>query len=138
MLKTLLLVLQNEIELGGEEVSMSPRYQAPPHPPQSTMHSTNSSVQNSSAAFGQATVGHGSRAGHSDQTKNSVFSNALSSPIRQTLQSYHLPQGSECYPDGVLHDGNGSQNPESNQNKDHNSNVSSMDMHSDSPAHDSY
>jgi len=135
----LLLAMQHEIEFGGEEVSMSPRYQSPPqHPPQSTMHGTNTSSQTSSVSFGQATAGHGSRAGQADQTKNSVFSNALSSPIRRTLQSYHLPQGGECYPDGVLHAGNGSRNPESNQNKDPNSNDSSMDMHSDSPAHDSY
>ncbi|ONK80824.1 uncharacterized protein A4U43_C01F22180 [Asparagus officinalis] len=112
--------LQHEIDYGGEDSSISPRYQA-------------------SASFAQATsAGLGHRAAHIDQTKNSVFSNALSSPVRRSLQSYHLPQGGgESYPDA----GNGSRNHESNsfnQNKDPNSNDSSMDMHSDSPSHDSY
>jgi len=134
--------LQHEMENYGEDSSMSPRYQAPQqHPLHSAMHNTNSSIQISSGSFGQATAGHGSRAGHIDQTKNSVFSNALSSPVRRTLQSYHLPEGGESFPDGVLHAGNDSRNHEANafnQNKDPNSNDSSMDMHSDSPAHDSY
>lgn len=141
-LRSLLFVLQHELEYGGDDGAMSPRYQAPnQHPPHSTIHSTNSNVHTPSGSLGQATVGHGSRAGHIDQAKNSFFSNALSSPIRRSLQSYHLSQGSEGYPDGASPAENGSRNPESNsfnQTKDPGSNDSSMDMHSDSPAHDSY
>lgn len=58
-----------------------------------------------------------------------VFSNALSSPIRRSLQPYHLEQGGDAgyFANGVSRD----VNPTA-------SNDSSMDMHSDSPAHDSY
>lgn len=134
--------LQHEIEYGGEDAAMSPRYQVPQQNPQSAMHGTNPSMQTSSGSFGHTTAGHGSRTGHIDQAKNSaVFSNALSSPIRRTLQSYHLQREGESYPDSVLQAGNESRSNESNsfnQNKDPNSNDSSMDMHSDSPPHESF
>jgi hypothetical protein len=64
------------------------------------------------------------------QSKNSmVFSNALSSPVRRSLQPYHLEQGGDTgyFVNGVNRD----TNPTA-------SNDSSMDMHSDSPAHDSF
>ncbi|KAJ8770102.1 hypothetical protein K2173_011184 [Erythroxylum novogranatense] len=60
---------------------------------------------------------------HCDQqTKNAVFSNALSSPIRRSLQNYHIAQGGyypACGP------------PSGNQNREPNplsSNDSSMDI----------
>lgn len=64
------------------------------------------------------------------QSKNSaVFSNALSSPVRRSLQPFHLEQGGDAgyFANGVNRDQNSTA-----------SNDSSMDMHSDSPAHDSY
>ncbi|KAK9159874.1 hypothetical protein Syun_006215 [Stephania yunnanensis] len=60
------------------------------------MHTMNSSGHVSSGSFGPATIGQGHhRPGYPDpQAKNSVFSNALSSPVRRSLQHYHLAQGS--------------------------------------------
>ncbi|GJM98999.1 hypothetical protein PR202_ga16055 [Eleusine coracana subsp. coracana] len=64
------------------------------------------------------------------QSKNSmVFSNALSSPIRRSLQPYHLEQGGDT--GYFANSGNRDMNPTA-------SNDSFMDMHSDSPAHDSF
>ncbi|KAH7565946.1 hypothetical protein JRO89_XS08G0043500 [Xanthoceras sorbifolium] len=84
-----------------------------------------------------AAVGPGVRSGQPDQQpKNSVFSNALSSPVRRSLQHYHLTQGGYQMPTG-----NGHRNSEPNnahhQNRDANSPSSeSMDMHADSPGHE--
>ncbi|KAJ0971297.1 hypothetical protein J5N97_019256 [Dioscorea zingiberensis] len=121
--------MQNEITYGGEDVSMSPRL-----PPQ---HQYPQSMQPASG-FPLPSVGLSLRTNLSDQTKNSVFSNALSSPIRRSLQPYHLAQG------GENPDGNGTKNHELNtsgQTREHTSFGStdtSMDMHSDSPIHESY
>ncbi|KAK6938245.1 hypothetical protein RJ641_031753 [Dillenia turbinata] len=133
----------NEIEY-GEEPSMSPR--APPlqQPSQPTMHFTNSAMLLPPGSSGLATTAHGPRSEHGDhQPKNSVFSNALSSPVRRSLQHYHIPQGG-YFPSGGVVPGNGVRNNESNmfqqQNRDSNplsSNDSSMDMHADSPGHES-
>ncbi|KAK8652740.1 hypothetical protein V6N13_126765 [Hibiscus sabdariffa] len=123
--------LQNELEYGGEEPPMSPR------PPLQHPHSQNPTQLNSLGApvssnpFSSAMVGQGVRSGE-NQVKNSVFSNALSSPVRRSLQHYHLAQGG--------HNSNNVQsslNPHQ-QNRDANSPSSNdcMDMHSDSPAHD--
>ncbi|PIN26883.1 hypothetical protein CDL12_00376 [Handroanthus impetiginosus] len=100
-------------------------------PSQTGPHSTYSGTQVSSNAFGSATIGQEPRSGNSDQTKNSGFSNALASPVRRSLQNYHLSPG-----------GNYTRSSESNCNqiRDPNpqsSNDTSMDMHADSPGHDS-
>uniref|UniRef100_G3MSJ3 Uncharacterized protein n=1 Tax=Amblyomma maculatum TaxID=34609 RepID=G3MSJ3_AMBMU len=98
--------LQHEMDCEGEDTPMSLRSQAPHHLSQPTVHNT--SLQPSLGSFAQATVGLAPRASHIDQAKNSVFSNALSSPIRRSLQSCHLPQEGEYYPDNDLDTGNGS------------------------------
>ncbi|OWM82280.1 uncharacterized protein LOC116209503 [Punica granatum] len=61
--------------------------------------------------------------------KNPVFSNALSSPVRRSLQNYHLtPRSNEnSYPPQHQHQGS----------RETNSNDSAMDMHADSPGQDS-
>ncbi|XP_010925339.1 uncharacterized protein [Elaeis guineensis] len=131
--------LQNEIDYGGEDASMSPRLQFPCHP-QTTMHFTNPNIQASSGVSGPATVVIAPRTGHSDQMKNSIFSNALSSPVCSSLQPYD----GGYYPSGAVLNGSGTRNHEvvfPNQSRDSNSlnfNDSSMDMHSDSPPHESY
>ncbi|KAJ6814713.1 uncharacterized protein M6B38_137885 [Iris pallida] len=84
--------IQNEIDYGGEDAAMSPRLHHPQQSPPATMHFPNSGTQATSGMFGQAAVGLAPRPIHSDQTKNSVFSNALSSPVRRSLQPYHLAQ----------------------------------------------
>ncbi|GFP93317.1 hypothetical protein PHJA_001476100 [Phtheirospermum japonicum] len=112
--------LQNELDHGLDEPPPSPRL--PPQQqqqPQTLMQLPHSGPLISSNAFGPATHG---------QTKSSVFSNALSSPVRQSLQNYHLSQGGY------------SSNNATNQTRDNNplsSNDTSMDMHADSPSHDS-
>ncbi|XP_058074826.1 uncharacterized protein LOC131223428 [Magnolia sinica] len=136
--------LQNELDYGGEDPSMSPRLQHQHQHHQTAMHSINSSLQATSGSFGQAATGQGLRSGHSDQTKNSVFSNALSSPVRRSLQPFHFAQGG-YYPNNVLQPGNGAaRNQEMNfphPNRESNSlssNDSSMDMHADSPNQEPY
>ncbi|KAG7025059.1 hypothetical protein SDJN02_13882, partial [Cucurbita argyrosperma subsp. argyrosperma] len=140
-------VKQNELDYCGEEPSMSPRAAAvhQHQHAQPTMQFTNSSFP-ASGLSAQATTGQGSRTEHSDNhSKSSVFSNALSSPIRRSLQQYHIAQEAH-YPNSGTSGGNGAtRNNEPNflqhQNADPNSvssNDSSMDMHADSPAHDSH
>ncbi|KAF6146381.1 hypothetical protein GIB67_020475 [Kingdonia uniflora] len=119
--------LQNELDYSGEEPSMSPR------PP---------STHVSSGSFGPGAIGQIPRPGHPDhQAKNSVFSNALSSPVRRSLQNYHIEQGGGG--GGGYYTNNppppGPRNNESNSQRETNSissNDSSMDMH-ESPGHDS-
>ncbi|KAL2528080.1 hypothetical protein Fot_20778 [Forsythia ovata] len=125
-----LAYIQNELDYGTEE------------PPQSAMQSTHSGTPVSSNSFGPATFGQGLRSGNSDnQTKNSVFSNALSSPVRRTLQHYHLTHGSS-HTNNIIPSVNGQRNNENtcHPGRDPNppsSNDTSMDMHADSPGHDS-
>ncbi|PSS17445.1 Ubiquitin-like modifier-activating enzyme [Actinidia chinensis var. chinensis] len=137
----ILTYLQTELDCCGEEPSMSPR--APPqnHHSQPTMHLTNSGFPVSSGSSSAPNTGLGFQTEHSDpQPKNYVFSNALSSPVRRSLQNYHISQGGYD-PTGVQSSANGFRNTETNlmqhQNRDSNSiNDSSMDMHSDSPSHE--
>ncbi|KAF2297518.1 hypothetical protein GH714_024919 [Hevea brasiliensis] len=87
------------------------------------------------SSSGPITAGQGTRTEHCDQQpKNSVFSNALSSPVRRSLQNYHIAQDS-YYPPGGPPSGNGTRSNEPNflqhQNRDPNpvsSNDSSMDI----------
>ncbi|XP_072993690.1 uncharacterized protein [Typha latifolia] len=137
--------IQNEIDYGGEDASISPRSLFPTQHSQSTTLFTNSSNQPTSGSFVQTTMGLAPRSSlFSDQSKNSVFSNALSSPVRRSLQPYHLAQGGGYCANGVMHTGNGGRNHElssPSNNRESNSassNDSSMDMHSDSPTHGSY
>ena len=101
--------LQNELEYGSEE---SPSPVSPRHSIQQNSQAanqTNIGAAISSNAFGSTVAGQGIRTGQTDQAKNSVFSNALSSPIRRSLQPYHLAQGSS--PSGnVMPSGNGPRN----------------------------
>lgn len=121
---------------------MSPRQPMHQQNSHTAMHNTNFGASIPSNAFGATVAGQGIRAGQPDQQpKNSVFSNALSSPIRRSLQPYHLAQGSfpSC---NIMSSGNGTRNSDmtyaNGQNRDTNSSNSSdcMDMHSDSPGHD--
>lgn len=110
--------LQNELECGSEEAPMSPGMVLQQQHLQSAMHSANL------GPTAQAGPGPGNRWAHSDQQqqpKNSVFSNALSSPVRRSLQPYHL----------AAH-GNG---PRSSANDTNNAPMpnESLDMHADSP-----
>ncbi|RLN34941.1 uncharacterized protein C2845_PM03G32590 [Panicum miliaceum] len=116
--------IQHEIQYGGDNASASPRSQYPSQITAPTVHIPNTSNQQPSpSSFMPGNPGLA-------QSKNSmVFSNALSSPIRRSLQPYHLEQGGDAgyFANGASRDANPTA-----------SNDSSMDMHSDSPAHDSY
>lgn len=93
--------------------------------------------QSTSGSSGQTILGQGLRSEQCDnQSKNSVFSNALSSPVRRSLQHYQIGEGG-CYPSG-LSMGNGNRNTESSflhqQSRDStgfSANDSVMDMHAD-------
>ncbi|OVA09181.1 hypothetical protein BVC80_27g14 [Macleaya cordata] len=112
----ILTYLQNELDYGGEE------------PPVSQSTFMNPGVQVSSGSVGPVTVGQGPRSGLSDQAKNTVFSNALSSPVRRSLQHCQLNQGG-YYLNSVTPSGNELRHTETNFND------SSMDMHADSPSY---
>lgn len=100
----ILTYIQNELEYCGEEPSMSPR--APHHHSQPAMPSF------FSGSSGPTAIGQGTP----------VFSNALSSPVRRSLQNYSLaPSRNNEVP-----------NPFPQQNTSNND--SSMD---DSPGHES-
>ncbi|KAG4941558.1 hypothetical protein JHK84_045688 [Glycine max] len=124
----------NELDYCGEEPSMSPR--APlQHQSQAALHVPSFPV--TSASSGQTIAAQGLRSDHCEnQSKNSVFSNALSSPVRRSLQHYQIGEGG-CYTNG-LSMGNGNRNTEpgflNQQSRDSNavsSNDSAMDMHAD-------
>ncbi|CAL0300677.1 unnamed protein product [Lupinus luteus] len=125
--------IQNELDYCGEEPSMSPRAL-----PQHSQPVANSGFPVSSGSSGLTVPGQqGLRPEQCDnQSKNSVFSNALSSPIRRSLQHYQISEQGNC-PSG-LSMGNGNRNSETSflhqQGRDSstlNSNDSAMDMHSD-------
>ncbi|KAF6157831.1 hypothetical protein GIB67_003731 [Kingdonia uniflora] len=132
----ILTYLQNELDYGGgDDPSMSPRPQFQRHQNfQATLNQgINSGNQISAASVTPAATiwqQGPNRSGYSsdNQIKNSVFSNALSSPIRQTLQHCHL-----------VSQGGGPRSNETNISPQHHNreNDSSMDMHADGPGQDS-
>ncbi|KAH0451580.1 hypothetical protein IEQ34_018879 [Dendrobium chrysotoxum] len=84
--------IQNEIDYGGDDATISPRLHFQHQFPQSTPHVPNSSIQTSPGFVGQHAYVV-PRTSHSEQVKNSVFLNALSSPVHRCLQPYQLAQG---------------------------------------------
>ncbi|KAL2498691.1 Uncharacterized conserved protein UCP009193 [Abeliophyllum distichum] len=120
--------IQNELDYGTEEPPSSPRLPFQQQQQvQTAMQSANTGL--SSNSFGPATVGQGLRSG------NSTFSNALSSPVSRSLQHHHSTQGG-YYVNTVMRNNENS----GYQSRDPNppgSNDTSMDMHADSPDHDS-
>ncbi|GER35113.1 hypothetical protein STAS_11371 [Striga asiatica] len=120
--------VQNELDYAIEEQQQQPTQNNP-------IQSTHAVIPVSSNSFGPTNVTQGLRSGgnNTDQSKNnSVFSNALSSPVRRSLQNYHLSQNGQYANNStrVLQENNSNPNQPS-------SNDTSMDMHADSPSHDS-
>ncbi|XVE83266.1 hypothetical protein DITRI_Ditri16bG0074000 [Diplodiscus trichospermus] len=131
--------LQNELEYGAEESPVSPRLSLQQHHPQTATQMNTLSAPFSSTPISPATTTQGVRSGDY-QAKNSVFSNALSSPVRRSLQHYHSVQGS-YHSNNVLSSANGPRNNENNihqQNREASSPSANdcMDMHADSPGRD--
>ncbi|KAJ8637758.1 hypothetical protein MRB53_012025 [Persea americana] len=103
--------LQNELDYSGEDATMSPRLQHQHSQP--TVHFTNPSAQVSSGSFGQATPFHFAQGGY---YQNNVLATGNATARNQETNFHH-------------------QNRDSNNC---NSNDSSMDMHEESPPHESY
>lgn len=131
------ILLQNELDYCAEEPSMSPRVPLQHQMSQPTMHVPSSGFPVTSASSAQTIAAHGLRSEQCEnQSKNSVFSNALSSPVRRSLQHYQIGEGG-CLSNS-LSVGSGNRNPERGflhqQGRDSSalsSNDSAMDMHAD-------
>ncbi|CAK9188005.1 unnamed protein product, partial [Ilex paraguariensis] len=90
----ILTYLQSELDYYGEEPSMSPRAPLQNQHSQPIMHGTNLGFLVSPGSSGAPAAAQGLRSEHCDQqSKNYVFSNALSSPVRRSLQSYTISEG---------------------------------------------
>jgi hypothetical protein len=119
------------MDYGGTDAHISPRVH---QHAQIANPFTNSIVHPTSCLYGQTPAGFAPRPSLSDQSKNTMFSNALSSPVRRSLQNYHLTEGA----------GNGGQNTETNAvgvNRETNptsSNDTTMDMVSDNGGNEFY
>ncbi|KAK9080799.1 hypothetical protein SSX86_000557 [Deinandra increscens subsp. villosa] len=98
----ILAYIEAELELSVEDPPMASR-----------TSQQNQQVTNPFISSGSSSGPH-----HDQQSRNYIFSNALSSPVRRSLQNYHISQ--EAY---------------GSRNNDHQD--SSMDMHADNTGHDS-
>ncbi|EOX92329.1 PREDICTED: uncharacterized protein LOC18611710 isoform X1 [Theobroma cacao] len=134
--------LQNGLEYGAEECQhQHPQTVTFQHQHPQTVTQVNSlSAPFSTNPISPAAMVQGARSGDY-QAKNSVFSNALSSPVRRSLQHFHSAQGG-YHSNNVLSSANGPRKNENNhthqQNREPNSPSANdcMDMHADSPGHD--
>ncbi|CAA3020517.1 uncharacterized protein LOC111390382 isoform X2 [Olea europaea var. sylvestris] len=130
----ILAYIQNELDQWTDEPPPSPRLpfqQQQQSQPATPMMPSGFPV--SSNLYGPANTRN---VNFDNQPRNAVFSNALSSPIRRNLQHYHLAQGGHS----INHVMRNNENNVS-QSRDPNlpsSNDTSMDMHADSPDHDSH
>lgn len=127
--------IEKEIDYGGDD--SSPRLHFQHQFPHATPHFPNPSIL-TPAFLGQPAHGAPPRPNHPEQAKNSVFSNALTSPVRRSLQPYQLAQsggGPPCYQTSVPPSANAStRTNEVNSSIDRESNSpspndSSMEMH---------
>ncbi|KAB2094315.1 putative G-protein coupled receptor [Gossypium arboreum] len=132
--------LQNELEYGAEDFPMSPRqpFQQQQHPRPAT-HQNNLGSPFSSNPISAGTIAQGVRSADY-QAKNSVFSNALSSPVRQSLQHYHSVSGAN----NISSSTNEPRNNETyhinlqNRETDSPSTNDCMDMHADDSPHQDF
>ncbi|GAU13313.1 hypothetical protein TSUD_42670 [Trifolium subterraneum] len=130
--------IQNELDYYGEEQSISPRGPPPQHQQlQPVVHVASSGFPVTSDSSCQPVTGQGLRSEHcDDQPKSFAFSNALSSPVRLSLQHYQVGEGGSYISGPSM--GNRNQITESSflhqQGRDStafSSNDSAMDMHAD-------
>jgi hypothetical protein len=137
MHESLFLCLQNELDYYGDEQSISPR--APPQQQQlqPVVHVASSGFSVTSNSSCQPVTGQGLRSEHcDDQPKSFVFSNALSSPIRLSLQNYQVGEVGSYVSGPSM--GNRNQitvssflHQQSRDSTAFSSNDSAMDMHAD-------
>ncbi|CAN0928349.1 hypothetical protein LINGRAHAP2_LOCUS36440 [Linum grandiflorum] len=118
--------IQNEMDYSGgeEQPSMSPRAQ--PQNIQPFPASVLSSGSSGPTGLSQVSSRAADHCDH--QSKNSVFSNALSSPVRRSLQNYHIAQGGGG---GLYQAGGGSPPGNGPRNNDTHSNTHSNDSSMD-------
>lgn len=124
-----------------EEPSLSPRAPLQNQNLQAAMPYTNSV---SSGSAGAPIGGQGFRCEHADeQSRNNVFSNALSSPVRRSLQNYHIsqsgynPNGAQNLVTGMRNNDPNSVQAQHRESNPFSANYTSMDMRDDSPDHES-
>lgn len=116
---------------------MSPRAPIQQQQSQQLMHVNSSGFPAAPGLSGQTVIAQGLRSENVDgQQKNSVFSNALSSPVRRSLQNYHIGEGGPCPSNMSLVNGNRNTEPgffpqQSRDSAAFSSNDSTMDMHAD-------
>ncbi|KAK3134694.1 hypothetical protein QOZ80_5BG0409530 [Eleusine coracana subsp. coracana] len=116
--------IQHEMDYGGTDANVATRA---PQYPQGAGQFGNSNGQLSAVAFAP-------RALNNEQSKSSIFSNALSSPVRRSLQNYHPAQGQ-----GAANSTRNTNETNSGaQHGDTNSGDTTMDMVSDGPANEFY
>lgn len=124
--------IQSELDYHGED-------QAPP-PLLNQNTNTYPTVYPSSAILGSngppAVIQNIGLDNFDHHPKNLDFSNALSSPVRRSLQNYQLSQG--AYLTSSAQPANATRQHATRESGSSNSNdASSMDMHADSPGHES-
>ncbi|KAE8720584.1 putative S-acyltransferase [Hibiscus syriacus] len=135
--------LQNELEYEAEDFPMSPRPSID-HNVQTTTHMNTLSAPFSSTPISASIIGMGARP-CDYQGKNLGFSNAISSPIRGSLQHYQSVQVGYQSNNVVSSSSAGRpQSHETNHNNQHNGEDDSsifndcmdMPMHADSPVYE--
>lgn len=93
--------MQKELDYEIQETSASPETQRYQHSQPQMMYSNSGSLVYS----GGQTLPYGARPTHTDQHKDSIFLNGLSSPVRRSLQPFELAQSG--YVSSGLQSGNG-------------------------------
>lgn len=129
-----MISLQAELDHHGDEPSLSPT--TPAHSQPMLFPNSGSLVSSGASGAPASAIGFRSEPGD-QQPKNYVFSNALSSPVRRSLQNYHISQGG-YFQNNAQPNLSGNRNGESGftqqQNRDPNlanAGDSFMDMHAD-------
>ncbi|KAL6523729.1 hypothetical protein OROGR_017332 [Orobanche gracilis] len=142
----------NELDYGTDEPPPSPRLitlRPHQHQPQTLTQIPHPGLAVSSNAYNPSittTPGQGQRFVNSDQINYPIFSNALSSPVRQGFRNCHLSHGDFSSNNSIRSTENTTNQTRdshplsSNDASSHpplSSNDASMDMHADSPGNDS-
>lgn len=127
----ILTYIQNELDYSGEEPCVSPTAPQQHQQSQPVMHVTGSGFPVTTGFSGQTIVGQGLGSVHCDnQSKNSVFSNALSNPVRQIGEGGNYPSGLSMG-SGNRSSEHSSLHQQSRDSAAFSSNDSVMNMHAD-------
>uniref|UniRef100_A0A0A8Z3A1 Uncharacterized protein n=1 Tax=Arundo donax TaxID=35708 RepID=A0A0A8Z3A1_ARUDO len=83
--------VQHEMDYGGSDAPVGPRAQQYAQSVSGQFGNSSSQIP-AGVVYGQAS-GLTPRATNNEQSKNTIFANALSSPVRRSLQNCHPTQG---------------------------------------------